>query len=739
MSLLDQLNEQQREAVTQTEGPLLVLAGAGSGKTRVITYKIAYLIQHQGVEPEGILAVTFTNKAAEQMRERVRRLLRSRAGAQPWISTFHSLCVRLLRRDGPAAGISRDFTIYDEEDQQSLVKRALKELDLDGKAVQPRSILTLISRAKNFGTTPQALYQGAPSRQAEQLAVIYQHYQAALKRANALDFDDLLLEAERLLRDSPEVAAKYNARFQHILVDEYQDTNRPQYELVRLLTQVHRNLTVVGDEDQSIYGWRGADLRNILEFEKDFPEARIIRLEQNYRSTKNILAAASTVVANNKARIGKTLWTQNEQGEALGLYVAADAENESLFVADWTARYLRENPDSRLAVLYRWNSQSRLLEQAMRKYSLKYRMVGGISFYKRAEIKDLLAYLRFTRNPGDDLSLSRIINTPPRGIGASTQRELEEYALENEISLWAAVQACLEGGVLRPQALKALAEFRRLADDLMALAGGGAPAPELLRAVLDRTEYLKMLEQGDPEEAQQRQRNVQELLNAARESVERGETLNEFLDEAALVSDADEYDAAAGITLMTMHAAKGLEFPVVFVVGLEEGVFPHGRSTGSTLAVEEERRLCYVAMTRAQERLILTRAEFRRHYGSETQDQAQPSRFLWEVPAELLEPVGRPEKPRVAYSGAVYNSVENIAQFFAARGVALPLKSKEPEVKPKPSDTGIRLGQRVRHAKYGVGVVLRREGEGDDAKLTVSFPGFGLKKLVEKFAGLEKV
>ncbi len=768
MSFLDGLNPEQREAVTQSEGPLLILAGAGSGKTRVITYKIAYLIEEKGVEPDHILAVTFTNKAAEEMRERVGKLLTHPAARRPWLSTFHSLCVRLLRRDGPAIDIPRQFSIYDEGDQLSLVKRVMKGLDLDDKVMQPRSVLSRISHAKNHGISPEAFYSAASDPRSERVAVVFKQYQAALKRANALDFDDLLLEAVRLLRESPETAERYNQRFRYMLVDEYQDTNRPQYELIRLLTQIHQNLCVVGDEDQSIYGWRGADIRNILDFEKDFPETRVIRLERNYRSTKNILAAASAVVANNVERKGKTLWTENEQGPALGFYEAADGENEALFVADWVSRYFQQNPDSRAAVLYRMNSQSRLMEEAMRRYSLKYHVVGGISFYERAEIKDLLAYLKFAQNPDDSISLLRIINTPPRGIGETTTGEMERYALENNVSLWMAVEMMLGAQALGPRAHRAVAEFRRLADDLLALAKAAAapsaraPAgfegqaesaapgvPDLLRAVLDRTGYLKLLEEDGTPEAIARLENIQELLNAAQDSLERGESLGDFLDHAALVSDADDYDERAALSLMTLHAAKGLEFPVVFLVGLEEGIFPHARSMGSPSGIEEERRLCYVGMTRAQEHLMLTRAEFRRRYGTESQEQSEPSRFLAEIPAELIEPLGqRRQKPRVTYSGEVYNSVENIAQFFAARGVPLPLKSKEPEgeraysparsAQPGISPAGMKAGQRVRHAKYGVGVVLRREGDGDAAKLTVSFPGFGLKKLVEKFAGLEK-
>ena len=740
MPLLDQLNQQQREAVTATEGPLLVLAGAGSGKTRVIAYRIAYLMDCLGVEPENILAVTFTNKSADEMRLRVQSLLGRHAASMPWISTFHSFCVRVLRRDGPAIGILRSFTIYDADDQLAVVRKTMKELSLDEGFMRARAVLTRISHAKNRGISPQLFRANASDPLSEQLATIYQHYQAALGLSNALDFDDLLLEAVRLLTSSPETAAKYNQRFQHLLVDEYQDTNRPQYELVRLLTQVHRNLCVVGDEDQSIYGWRGADLRNTLEFEQDFPNARMIRLEQNYRSTKTILAAASAVVAHNESRIGKTLWTENPHGECVGLYEAPDAENEALFVADWVARYTGENPDGCVAVLFRSSARLRPLEEAMRRYGLKYRVVAGTSFYDRAEIKDLLAYLKFAQNPEDSLSLLRIINVPPRGIGKKTVEQLEGYALEHNVALWQALERALEAQLFSGRKHEILAEFRRLAEDLEALAQAAAPATELLRAVLDRTRYVTRLEEEGTPEAGSRVENIQELLNATQDSVERGETLAEFLDHAALVSEADDYDERAGITLMTLHAAKGLEFPVVFLVGMEEGLFPHSRSVQGPAGLEEERRLCYVGMTRARQRLILTRAEFRRQYGAALQGQTEPSRFLGEIPGELLENLGRPRRRKVTatYSGAAYNSVEDIGRFLADRGIGVRPNAKGPPVNLPRGGLDVRLGQRVRHSKFGVGTVVDREGEGEGTKLTVSFPDYGLRKLMEKYAGLEK-
>ncbi|MGH9522980.1 MAG: UvrD-helicase domain-containing protein [Terriglobales bacterium] len=848
MSFLSQLNPQQREAVETVDGPLLILAGAGSGKTRVITYRIAHLIETLGVTPESILAVTFTNKAAAEMAERVEQLVGGHSFAKPWISTFHSMCVRMLRRDVDKMrvnnqGYTKDFAIYDEADQQQVVKAAIRRLGLDDKKLTPRTVLSRISWAKNHMLDPQEAYLNSADDKAEKIAHIYEIYRQELRRANAMDFDDLLLEAVRLLKIVEPVRHYYNRRFHYLLVDEYQDTNRPQYELMRLLTGERHNVCAVGDEDQSIYSWRGADIRNILDFEREFPNARIIRLEQNYRSTQNILSAASAVVANNVHRKGKKLWTDHGAGAQLGFYEAPDGENESLFAADMLSKYFTsaaaEGEKPRAAILYRTNAQSRLFEEAMRRYQLAYHVVGGFSFYERAEIKDMISYLKTVQNADDTIALLRVINTPTRGIGKSTVETLERIALETGGSLWSAIGHAVDNGLLPGRAVGSLKNFREVIEGARAMLGGtytkwlgdapdesesepeervvpeaaeeedanfsfgwadeavdsasaeggadSAPAEggrptsdetdrsattaELLKFLLDRTGYIKALEEEDTPEAYARIENLKELVNAAMDSRDRGESLQEFLDHAALVSDADQYDAAAQVTLMTLHSAKGLEFPLVFLVGMEEGLFPHSRTFLNPEEIEEERRLCYVGMTRAMKQLVLTRARFRRRYGTDSPEPTVPSRFLEEVPQELIEDLGSPRGGRAretldeyasshydyenedqtarfpsaqpyqkarktSYTANTYNSIDNIAEFFASRGK----KFSRPKVEvPEPTGrTGFRPGQRVRHPKYGEGTVYQREGEGDAAKLTVKFPS-GLKKLVEKYAQLEKV
>jgi DNA helicase-2/ATP-dependent DNA helicase PcrA len=895
LSFLDQLNPQQREAVETTEGPVLILAGAGSGKTRVITYRIAYLIEHKGVMPESILAMTFTNKAAAEMGERVEKLVGGLSIAKPVISTFHSFCVRVLRRDiealripssvpgQPPIGHTKNFVIYDESDQQAVVKGVMKRLGLDDKQLTPRTVLGRISWAKNHMLDPQELYLQSADPKTEKIAHLYEEYRKELRKANALDFDDLLLEAVRLLKSAAQVREYYNRRFRYLLIDEYQDTNRPQYELMRMLAGDRHNVCAVGDEDQSIYSWRGADIRNILEFEQDFPEAKIIRLEQNYRSTQNILRAASTVVANNIRRKGKNLWTARQGGTKIGYYEAPDGENEALFAADHIAKYLRAAADHaanergeipRAAVLYRTNSQSRLFEEAMRRYGLKYHIVGGFSFYDRSEIKDMISYLKVIQNPDDSISLLRVVNTPTRGIGKGTIDTLESLALETGLSLWGAVGEAIRRQLLPPRALASLKSFQQLIEDARAMLAGsfaeqldqssdagksvvatspqtdeelqpedatafdptefgnfsfdfGAaetsdssagvpqadppqvegttprdpqigstpdsfPSPtvsvaDILKFLIDRTGYIKLLEEEDTPEAFSRIENLRELVNAAMDSRDRAETLDQFLDHAALVADADDYDARAQITLMSLHAAKGLEFPLVFLSGLEEGLFPHSRTMLVPEDIEEERRLCYVGMTRAMDQLILTRAVYRRRYGTDLPEASVPSRFLEEVPGPLLEELGTRRASTAAmsrnYVGAgdsparsrsddhtsthysyededqsaswhghgapaaqnrqkptaparPYNSIENIAEFFASRGKKFTVP-KTPVEEPT-GKRGFRPGQKVRHPKYGEGTVYQREGEGEEAKITVQFPRFGLKKLVEKYAQLER-
>jgi DNA helicase II / ATP-dependent DNA helicase PcrA len=775
MDFLKGLNPQQREAVACTEGPLLILAGAGSGKTRVITHRIAYIVTARHVPPSAILAVTFTNKAAAEMRERVARLLSDvELSSAPHLSTFHSFCVRLLRRDGePLAqirpGFTRRFSIYDDDDQLALIKSGYRHLGLDEKFMQYRAAQSRISHAKNTKQTPQDFYRDAKDPAAAKLAVIWDEYEKALHTANALDFDDLLLETVRLLYHDEATRALYNRRLSYIMVDEYQDTNRSQYELMRLLSETHGNVCVVGDEDQSIYSWRGADIQNILDFERDFPRARAIRLEQNYRSTKNILAAAGAVVANNTARKGKNLWTEADRGEMLGLYGGWDAENEGMFIAKTIERLLAENPADRVAVLYRTNSQSRQIEEALRRHNRKYLVVGGFSFYQRAEIKDAVAYLKLAMSSQDSVSLLRVINTPARGIGRTTIDQLDAFAREHELSLWDAVSRMIDQQLFPARAQSALVAFRTMIQEL-SLRMMSEPLPDAIRFMLDRSGYGKMLEQEGTPESEGRLENLAELVNAAAEAAERGETLGDFLDHAALVADADAVDEHAQVSLLTLHNAKGLEFPIVFLAGLEEGLFPHQRSMASAAALEEERRLCYVGMTRAQKRLYLTWAKFRRRFGGGEEERTVPSRFLSEAPEDLIVNLGEDDRvPQVdlqaerfqvrqsaqrnTFTGKTYNSMENISQFFADRGVPFPAQKTPPVIPPQkafpaatparppaaaPARKPARTGMTVEHPKYGVGTVLRREGDGEDAKITVSFPRYGLKKLVEKYAGLKR-
>ncbi len=980
------MNPQQSEGVQAADGPVLLLAGAGSGKTRVITHRIAYLIEERGVAPDSILAVTFTNKAAKEMAERVEKLIGASTLAKPLLATFHSFCVRMLRRDIEAlrgvggtgqdeGGLTRSFAIYDESDQQQVVKAIMRRMGLDDKQLTPRTVLSRISWAKNHMLDPQEFYLQSADPQSERVAHIYEAYRKELRKNNALDFDDLLLEAVHLLRASGETRERYNRRYRYLLIDEYQDTNRPQYELMKLLAGPEHNVCVVGDEDQSIYSWRGADIRNILEFEKDFPGVKTIRLEQNYRSTQVILEAAGAVVARNSQRKGKDLWTAREGGAQIGYYEAPDGENEALFIADYLNKYLREAGQSlasgeshdqpKAAVLYRTNSQSRLVEEALRRYGISYTMVGGFSFYERAEIKDILSYLKLVQNPHDSIALQRVINTPARGIGRTTLDTLERLAIETGTSTYTAIGHALREKLLPSRALIALDSFHRMMEDARALLapdfagklagdlsgtadadatvamgdahtadtrddqpteldrtlhagddtsfafgdaaqgmlalgdfadeqdagfnpaafseasseatafdpaeldatavqgtvslnaaafnpfadapapkrkpagkrvqqlgaartadearqqretetaaafrkpGDAATLPELIRFINDRSGYIRALEEEGTPESFSRIENLKELANAAQDAQERGETLSDFLDHAALVSDTDKINPDARITLMTLHAAKGLEFPVVLLAGLEENLFPHSRTLNDPAQMEEERRLCYVGMTRAMDTLVLTRARYRRRYGNDMPEASIPSRFLEEVPAHLLADVnggaaahaqvsgygsygrygsgsgyggngsrfkssarkgedgdrdlsrhysyededqsyrpaagaGRPaasaaSRATMASGSRPGDSLDHIAQFFGARGSAAVGGRPKLEIEPATGATGFRSGQRVRHPKYGEGQVVRREGEGEEAKLTVSFAQHGVKKLVEKFAKLERL
>jgi DNA helicase II / ATP-dependent DNA helicase PcrA len=788
---MEKLNAEQREAVEAVEGPLLVLAGAGSGKTRVITYRIVHLIEQAGVQPWKILAVTFTNKAAGEMKSRVETMLESSLRtSSPLISTFHSLCVRILRRDIERMGVgyTRNFTIYDEDDQARLVRAILKDLDYDDKSITARQALSAMSWAKNRSISPAAYANQAEyaNERTERISRIYKVYEQRLQQSNALDFDDLLIKAVELLRSVPEVRAYYHEKFTHVMIDEFQDTNGIQYELARLIAvgdaKIDRNgiesetlwqgrsLCVVGDVDQSVYSWRGSDFNIILGFQHDFKGTKIIKLEENYRSTQTILEAANRVIERNTQRLPKTLFTQIGEGEKIRYYQSYDGEGEASFVAEKVQEHLRRAQDIRCAVLYRTNSQSRLFEESLRRRNIPYNIVGGFSFYERAEVKDIISYLKLALNPNDDMALARIINSPPRGIGKTTLDSLYRQQKVLDVSLWETIGVAVEQRSLAPRAVASLDVFRQIIISLGERVSRAEPLSDIVKAATLETGYVRSLQEEKTEEGEGRLLNIEELVTAAVEAEEQGETLRDFIDHAALVSDTDQYKADARVTLMTMHAAKGLEFPVVFIVGLEEGLFPHARTFQSEEEMEEERRLCYVAITRAQKNLYLTHAMKRRTFGEES--PAEPSRFLNEIPLELLQNMspgpswlgfaaapdtrhnrdaasalrGESTAPAVKrssnYTGKTYNSAESVRDFFKRRteGGAGPTEERGHTKKSTSApDTPYRVGSRVRHAKYGTGVILRAEGAGEDAKLTVSFPGYGQKKFVARFAQLEKV
>ena len=737
IDLRKHLNPEQFEAAAATEGPILILAGAGSGKTRVITYRIVHLIENLGVRPESVLAVTFTNKAADQMKNRVRSRLGAGRSGDPWISTFHSLCVRLLRREIEVLGYTREFTIYDSEDQLQVVKSVLKELAFDDKSLSPRAVQARISAAKNQRTSPEKMAEDAWQPDWERTARVYAEYEKHLRKANALDFDDLLGKTVELFEKHPAVAEGYSNRFRYVMVDEYQDTNRAQYTLVRYLGRVHGNVCVVGDEDQSIYSWRGADIQNILSFEKDYPGVRTVRLEQNYRSTKTILAAASAVVAHNEQRKGKELWTENDPGSKIGYFEARDPDQEAAFVAEKVLAHRRADPGGRIAVLYRINFLSRVLEEMFRRFDIPYRVVGGFSFYERAEVKDLVSYLTVALNPLDSVHLVRIVNTPSRGIGKTTLDTLMDLAAEREVPLWSLIGSVIGEETLPLRTRRALEGFRGMMEAFIESAQS-LNTSDLLQMIVEKTGYLEMLREEGTDEAAARAENVRELLTAAEDSVARGEGLRDFLDSAALVSDQDDYDEGAPVTLMTLHTAKGLEFPVVFIVGMEDGLFPHSRSLNESSSLEEERRLFYVGMTRAGEHLYLTASRYRRTFGTVDPMASEISRFLGEIPDDLIagragrEPVHEPRE-RIPWAGQTYNTVGAIRSALEARGASSrPAGGR----RGKP---GWSQGTRVKHPKYGFGTVLRAEGTGSETKLTISFTNFGLKKLVAKYASLEVV
>ena len=752
MDLLSSLNPEQQQAVAQTEGPLLILAGAGSGKTRVIAHRIAYIVSSGLVDPDRLLAVTFTNKAAEEMRTRVEALL-GRDCRQMWISTFHALCARLLRREAPQIGLSRDFVIYDSTDQLSVIKQALKQFGMDDGALQPRLALSRISHAKNRMEGPESFTTNSWNPREQQIGKLYAAYVQALRDANALDFDDLLLRTVELFEKSEQARERYSFKFRYLMVDEYQDTNRPQYLLVHRLASKHRNLCVVGDPDQSIYKWRGADLKNILDFEHDFPEAFTVRLERNYRSTQVILDAASAVIAQNRNRKEKRLYTERRGGAKILYYRAGDDLDEAEFIARTSRRALHEDPENAVAILYRTNAQSRTLEDALRRSGTPYRIIGGVRFYERKEIKDALAYLKLVLTPHDDVSLRRVINVPARGIGKGVMDSLEGVPLPTDAdlppllaglqpmatnnSLWVRLVHAVDQRLLTGRALSSLTVFRDLLTELMDIARQESVSITLGK-VLDRSGYLTDLREEHSEDAEGRIENLAELVSAAREYESRAPepSLGGFVDQLSLLSDVDEEAGTkdARVLMMTMHSAKGLEFPVVFIAGLEEGLFPHSRSADDEAELEEERRLCYVGLTRAERRVVLTSAARRRVFGD--YQSTEPSRFIEEIPAELIEEApsayASPQAPFSQFRG---NSYGRGGSYRGKAREDQPVYSYENEDQSVPS--GLKPGLRVRHPQFGVGTVVSVEPLDDDTKLVVRFNSVGQKTLRARFAKLE--
>jgi len=714
MDFLKDLNLQQRKAVTHPAGPLLVLSGAGSGKTRVLTYRIAYLIKNLGIKPKNIIAITFTNKAAQEMKERIQQLLPNVNDLL--VSTFHSACVRFLRVDIDKLGYSGNFIIFDTQDAQALVKECLQTLNIDDKKFSPAAVLNYIGRAKDRLLEPSKCLDNAKDIREKTMATVYELYQKRLKEHNALDFDDIIMKTVELFKKFPDVLSYYQNRFLHILVDEYQDTNLAQYELVRLMAAKHRNLCVVGDDDQSIYGFRGADIRNILEFEEDFPDSTVIRLEQNYRSTKTILNAANDVIANNFARKEKRLWTENEEGEKINLVTLEDERQEALFIAqEINNRIFRDNLDYKdFAVLYRTNAQSRVLEEAMVKMRIPYRIIGGLRFYQRKEIKDILAYLRVIANPSDDISLLRIINVPKRGIGDATINSLKAAAEEGNQSIFQVIMA-VASLPFSPTTQSKLQKFLQMTQDFRRIANT-IPISDLINYILEQTGYMEKLLSENTVEATNRSENLKELIGAAIEFEQKmpNGTLEDFLAELALVSDVDNLDENSNaIVLMTLHNAKGLEFPVVFMAGMDEGIFPHSLSLFDENQLEEERRLCYVGITRAQKKLYMTRAWRRNLYGNISYYMA--SRFLNEISQEYVIETS-------------YGIANNTAS-----------KESETEAFKRPIITSIAPGDRVRHIKWGEGIVLDVDGIDEDAQVSINFTSVGKKHLILKYAPIVKI
>jgi DNA helicase-2/ATP-dependent DNA helicase PcrA len=730
--LLKGLNPEQKKAVQTTEGPLLIMAGAGSGKTRVLTHRIAYLIVEKYVNPYNILAITFTNKAAREMKERVGNLMGG-AAEEVWISTFHSMCVRILRRDIDRIGYNRNFTILDTTDQQSVIKQILKDKNIDPKQLDPRAVLGVISAAKNELMDPETYAKNAGGYFEQRAAEIYEEYQKRLRKNSALDFDDLIMQTIQLFKRVPEVLEYYQRKFQYIHVDEYQDTNRAQYVLVKQLASRFKNLCVVGDSDQSIYRWRGADIGNILSFEKDYPNAKVILLEQNYRSTKRILQAANEVIKNNLNRKPKNLWTENPTGNKIVYYRADSEQAESQFVAGKIKELVDSGKYKRsdIAILYRTNAQSRVIEEVLLKSNIDYSIVGGIKFYERKEIKDIISYLKLVANPDDDIAFTRVINVPKRGIGSSSLDKIANFAQTHDLSLFQALESVELIG-LSPKVTKAAAEFRDMIKNYN-LMQEFLSVTELLEEMLEKTGYRDMLKAEKTLESESRLENLEELLSVTKNFEETNEdkSLIAFLTDLALVSDIDSLDADGQkktdtVVLMTLHSAKGLEFPVVFLMGMEEGVFPHNRSLYDDAEMEEERRLAYVGITRAEEELYITNAQMRTLFGRTNTNP--PSRFIDEIPEDLLEEV----KP-------VRKAVSSFTS-FAKQPQRKPVMRSVAEARSTGGDEiSWRVGDKAEHKKWGIGTVVSVKGEGEGTELDIAFPSpVGIKRLLAKFAPIKK-
>ena len=748
--ILDPLNAEQREAVTHGDGPLLILAGAGSGKTRVLTHRIAYLIRDLGVPASAILAVTFTNKAAREMRERLDRLVGKERLGQLTVGTFHAFCARLLRRDGPLVGIDRSYAIYDEADQRAVLRQAMTDTNASEKVFAPGAIANVISGAKNELAGPADLAANPKGQLDRIAAIVWKRYDELLRENNAVDFDDLLLLACRLFETSDRALERWQDRYQHILVDEYQDTNRAQYVLLRYLAGFRQNLAVVGDDDQSVFSWRGANVRNILDFERDYPNAKVVKLEQNYRSTQRILDAAHSVVRNNAARKEKKLWTERQGGADLVVMQAYDEQHEAELVAREIERLQREGEahgTRDVAVLYRTNAQSRPIEDTFRAFGLAYQIVGGVSFYQRREVKDTLAYLRLIRNPQDAFALARVLNTPPRGLGDKSRSALLAFARERELSVGDALQQADQITALQRRQQEALRAFGRVMTRLRAEAEG-RELPRLIDDVVAQTGFTAYLRDGT-EEGEERWANVLELRTLSEDyaTLPQDEQLPAFLEEIALVSDVDEYqDAKPAATLITMHAVKGLEFPVVFMTGMEEGVFPHVRAidSGSEAEIEEERRLCYVGITRAKDRCFLTYARRRTLFGHTNMNP--PSRFLMELPTEGVEMRGNVEtEERDSWAEldwerdrTRYEERKQARRDAMLAGLPAAWSGRATKIRTATSETRFRAGDRVMHPSLGEGMVVSSVPRDDDEEVTVAFPDKGVKKLMASFAKLSR-